>query len=165
MRRDRKQTEVEFVNPGEGNRASNFFTQGEEFLRAAQQLCGASADDPYEDDGADLFSPKAYLFCHSIELFLKSYLALNSVEDSAWKPKKGHELNFLLDLSRPFGFVTDEVMEAQIAHLAPLHGKDSDFRLRYQQRGSFSLPPVYQMNGLATTIRDQVRAARRSKKI
>jgi hypothetical protein len=87
-----------------------------------------------------MFGPRYYLFCHAMELILKSYILASGGDQSELRGKRGlgHNLTKAFKRAKELGFVPAEKdLELFVKWLAPYH-RDHEFR--YPKRGYKQVP-------------------------
>ena len=109
--------------------AGDLYARGLEYLEAFKVL----AD---RNDGKLQFAGY-FLFAHSLELLLKSFLAANGVEKSVIRYTLGHNLPEIMRMCSIHSIAHVENLEPFVAHTYEMN-KDFDFR--YPSRYKLSMP-------------------------
>jgi len=130
------------------------YNVADSYWAAASFLMNHNLESTHRD------SPIYFLFYHSIELFLKSYLRLNgiSISDLANPKKYGHRVCCLVEKATEFGLrFGDE--EFQVFSL--MTTTDAVIRSRYFERGFYRWPTHEALNrtckGLSELVGDAFR--------
>jgi hypothetical protein len=84
--------------------------------------------------------PKYFLFCHSIELILKAYLAAAAgLTSDELKDKFGHNLKLLLDVATEKHLPLSSTAKANLEHLTDAHTK---YWPRYPMERAHPVPVI-----------------------
>jgi hypothetical protein len=124
-------TENQFVDMPQplGLFAGDLYARGLEYLEAFKTLAG-------RNDGKLLFVGY-FLFAHSLELLLKSFLAANGVEKNVIRRTLGHKLPEIMQMCNLHSIARVENLEPFVAHTYEMN-KDFDFR--YPSGYKLSMP-------------------------
>jgi hypothetical protein len=124
-------TESQFIDMPQplGLFAGDLYARGLEYLEAFKMLAA-------RNDGKLQFA-SYFLFAHSLELLLKSFLAANGVEKSVIRYTLGHNLPEIMRVCNLNSISHVENLESFVAHTYEMN-KDFDFR--YPSRYRLSMP-------------------------
>lgn len=99
--------------------AGDLFVRAEEYISACEYLA--------ERGDKNFLHAGYFLFAHSIELFLKAFLAAKGVDKEVLRRKMGHDLNKIKQACDTFSMPSTPELDAFIAHTNEMN-KDFDFR-------------------------------------
>ena len=109
--------------------AGELFKRGVEYLKALEILAS-------HKDGTLLYA-SYFLFAHSLELLLKSFLAANGVTKKVIRYKLSHRLPEIMDLCETYSIPHLENLKEFVAHTFEMN-RDLDFR--YPSGYNLSMP-------------------------
>lgn len=156
MKDDPKQVRVTVTARESVSDSFLYLTQADQFLLAARKLSGESANkaDPLGDSGWPMVADAiTYLFCHSMELYLKAFLSEKGMTAAVLKSAEiRHNLVNLEREAVKRGLKIPPTVSQMIAALSHLHSGESGFRLRYPKTSSYELRLPFRMNEAATLL-------------
>lgn len=139
------------LSADERTTASGLYNTAASFLSAARALDRARVKSTHP------LSPVVFLYGHSIELFLKSYLRLQGLTVREIR-SIGHKVTTLAERSTSAGLSFDDADADTIELIA---SGDTIMRARYIETGPFRWPSVGELDGTGQSLRDKVRTALR----
>jgi len=113
--------------------AIGFFNYAHSYCKSAIALHEADVKATHPD------GPVYYLFYHSIELYLKSYLLANGISSDDLAKRFGHRTRKLANKAKEFGLVLTEVDELVVTQMAK---SDNVISSRYLRLGTHQLLPI-----------------------
>jgi hypothetical protein len=123
------------------------FNYAESYRLSAIALNEAQVQVPHR------YAPISFLYYHSIELYLKSYLRGHGVTNKELRQRHGHKVGTLSDSAQRLGL---DISEDDARILSWMTRTDVAIRFRYIRTGAYALPSEETFNKVTWNLRQAV---------